>query len=78
MTPFVAVLKRYRSVLAGIHELTSPDVQNPLVVDDWASAADTSPVEVKVNTLYFMQGWQLRVPGACAHIVSVTVGTSAY
>jgi hypothetical protein len=26
-----------------------------------------------------MQGWQLRVPGACAHIVLVTVGTtSAY
>lgn len=56
MPPFVAVLKRYRSVLAGIHELTSPDVQNPLVVDDWASAADTSPVEVKVFTSYSMQG----------------------
>ncbi|KAG0534790.1 hypothetical protein BDA96_04G310100 [Sorghum bicolor] len=48
MPPFVAVLKRYRSVLAGIHELTSPDVQNPLVGDDWALAADTSPVEVGV------------------------------
>jgi hypothetical protein len=48
MPPFVAVLKRYRSVLAGIHELTCPDVQNPLLIDDWASTADTSPVEVKV------------------------------
>ena len=47
MPPFAAVLKRYRSVLAGIHELTSPDGENPLVVDDWSSAADTSPVEVK-------------------------------
>lgn len=49
MPPFVAFLKRYRSILAGIHELTSPDAQNPLAVDDWASAADTSPVEVNVN-----------------------------
>ena len=55
MPPFAAVLKRYRSVLAGIHELTSPDGENPLVVDDWSSAADASPVEVKVNCVYFMQ-----------------------
>jgi hypothetical protein len=55
MPPFAAVVKRYRSVLAGIHELTSPDGENPLVVDDWSSAADTSPVEVKVNCLYYMQ-----------------------
>lgn len=54
MPPFVAVLKRYRAVLASIHELTPPDGQNPLVVDDWASAADTSPVEVKANCLYFI------------------------
>jgi hypothetical protein len=48
MPPFVAFLKRYRSILAGIHELTPPDAQNPLAIDDWASAADISPVEVKV------------------------------
>jgi hypothetical protein len=50
MPPFVAVLKRYRSILAGIHELTSSDMQNPLLVDDWASAADTLPVEVKFDS----------------------------
>ncbi|OEL22103.1 BEACH domain-containing protein C2 [Dichanthelium oligosanthes] len=55
MPPFVAVLKRYRSVLAGIHELTSPGGENPLVVDDWASAADTSPVEVGVSMI--SPGW---------------------
>jgi hypothetical protein len=31
-----------------------------------------------VNCLYYMQEWQLRLPDACAHIVSMTVGTSAY
>ncbi|WVZ74316.1 hypothetical protein U9M48_022515 [Paspalum notatum var. saurae] len=55
MPPFVAVLKRYRSVLAGIHELASPDGQNPLAVDDWASAADTSPVEAGVSMI--SPGW---------------------
>ncbi|CAN6245453.1 unnamed protein product [Urochloa humidicola] len=55
MPPFVAVVKRYRSVLAGIHELASPDAENPLVVDDWASAADTSPVEVGVSMI--SPGW---------------------
>ncbi|KAL6633830.1 hypothetical protein ACP70R_026501 [Stipagrostis hirtigluma subsp. patula] len=51
MPPFVAVLKRYRSVLAGIHELTSSDFQNPLAVDDWASAADALPVEAGVSMI---------------------------
>ncbi|PUZ76936.1 hypothetical protein GQ55_1G330200 [Panicum hallii var. hallii] len=55
MPPFGAVVKRYRSVLAGIHELTSPDGENPLVVDDWSSAADTSPVEVGVSMI--SPGW---------------------
>ena len=32
----------------------------------------------KVNCFYFMQEWQLRLPDACAHIVSITFGTSAY
>ncbi|KAF8765456.1 hypothetical protein HU200_008602 [Digitaria exilis] len=55
MPPFVAFLKRYRSILAGIHELTPPDGQNPLAVDDWASAAETSPVEVGVSMI--SPGW---------------------
>ncbi|TVU28919.1 hypothetical protein EJB05_20457 [Eragrostis curvula] len=55
MPPFVAVLKRYRSILAGIHELTSSDMQNPLLVDDWASAADASPVEAGI--LMISPGW---------------------
>lgn len=44
--PFVAILRRWRPLLAGIHELTSSDGQNPLIVDDRALAADSLPVEV--------------------------------
>ncbi|KAK3158666.1 hypothetical protein QOZ80_2AG0140040 [Eleusine coracana subsp. coracana] len=55
MPPFVAVLTRYRSILAGIHELTSSDMQNPLLVDDWASAADALPVEAGISMI--SPGW---------------------
>ncbi|KAM0869167.1 hypothetical protein ACQ4PT_040864 [Festuca glaucescens] len=55
MPPFAAVLKRYRSVLAGIHELTSSDGQNPLVVDDSPSAADALPIEAAVSMI--SPGW---------------------
>ncbi|KAG8059986.1 hypothetical protein GUJ93_ZPchr0002g23183 [Zizania palustris] len=55
MAPFIAVLKRYRSVLAGIHELTSSDGQNPLIVDDCGLAADTLPVEAAVSMI--SPGW---------------------
>ncbi|KAK9143642.1 hypothetical protein Syun_013042 [Stephania yunnanensis] len=43
--PFVAVLRRWRPLLAGVHELTSSDGVNPLVVDDRALAADSLPLE---------------------------------
>ena len=44
--PFVAVLRRLRPVLAGIHELATADGLNPLTVDDRALAADALPIEV--------------------------------
>lgn len=46
MPPFVAILRRWRPLLAGIHEFTSSDGQNPLIVDDRALAADLLPLEV--------------------------------
>lgn len=44
--PFVAVLRRWRPILAGIHELATADGVNPLTVDDRALAADALPIEV--------------------------------
>ncbi|XP_068650842.1 BEACH domain-containing protein C2 [Aristolochia californica] len=43
--PFVAILRRWRPLLAGVHDFTSPDGQNPLVVDERALAADALPLE---------------------------------
>ncbi|KAI0489294.1 hypothetical protein KFK09_029136 [Dendrobium nobile] len=47
--PFIAILRRWRPLLAGIHEFTSPDGLNPLFVDDHALASDAMPIEA---TLY--------------------------
>lgn len=46
MPPLVAILRRWRPLLAGIHELATPDSLNPLRVDDRALAADSLPIEV--------------------------------
>ncbi|XP_071717887.1 BEACH domain-containing protein C2-like [Rutidosis leptorrhynchoides] len=45
LPPFVAVLRRWRPYLAGIHELVGTDDLNPLAVDDPALAADALPIE---------------------------------
>lgn len=46
LPPFVAVLRRWRPLLAGIYELTTSDGLNPLVLEDRALAADALPIEV--------------------------------
>lgn len=48
--PFVAVLRRWRPLLAGIHELATADGLNPLMVEDRALAADALPLEVCLLT----------------------------
>ncbi|KAF0930881.1 hypothetical protein E2562_036387 [Oryza meyeriana var. granulata] len=76
MPPFVAVLKRYRSVLAGIHELTSSDGQNPLVVDDCALATDTLPIEAAVSMI--SPGWAAAFasPPVAMALAMIAAGTS--
>lgn len=51
--PFVAVLRRWRPLLAGIHELATADGLNPLIVEDRALAADALPIEVCLLTYLF-------------------------
>jgi hypothetical protein len=53
LPPFVAVLRRWRPLLAGIHELATADGLNPLIVDDRALAADALPIEVIQDCLSF-------------------------
>jgi hypothetical protein len=45
------MLRRWRPLLAGIHELATADGLNPLVVDDRALAADALPIEVNACCL---------------------------
>lgn len=52
--PFVAILRRWRPLLAGIHELATADGLNPLVVDDRALAADALPIEVNGILAFFL------------------------
>ncbi|XP_024012912.1 BEACH domain-containing protein C1 [Eutrema salsugineum] len=51
LPPFVAILRRWRPLLAGIHELATGDGLNPLVVDDRALAADTLPIEAALSMI---------------------------
>lgn len=53
LPPFSAVLRKWRPLLAGIHELATADGFNPLNVDDSVLAADTQPVEVFQCTCAF-------------------------
>lgn len=46
LPPYVAVLRRWRPLLAKIYELATADGLNPLAVDDRALAADALPLEV--------------------------------
>lgn len=55
LPPFVAILRRWRPLLAGIHELTSSDGQNPLIIDDRALAADALPLEAALSMI--STGW---------------------
>lgn len=55
MPPFVAILRRWRPLLAGIHELGTADGSNPLAVDDRALAADALPIEVEYQLSFLIQ-----------------------
>jgi len=71
--PFVAVLRRWRPLLAGIHELATADGVNPLAVDDWALAADAPPIEVNN-----MKSWHAKLfqTSCCSYYVFEFVSVS--
>lgn len=55
LPPFTALLRRWRPLLCGIHELTDPNGLNPLAVDDRALAADALPLEAALAMI--SPGW---------------------
>lgn len=44
--PFTALLRRWRPLLSGTHELTDADGQSPLSVEDRSIDSNTLPLEV--------------------------------
>lgn len=74
--PFVAILRRWRPLLAGIHEFTSSDGQNPLIVDDRALAADLLPLEAAISMI--SPGWAAAFasPPAAMGLAMVAAGAS--
>ncbi|XP_072959658.1 BEACH domain-containing protein C2 isoform X2 [Typha angustifolia] len=76
LPPFVAILRRWRPLLAGIHELTSSDGQNPLIADDRALAADTLPLEASISMI--SPGWAAAFasPPAAMALAMIAAGSA--
>ncbi|PIA49816.1 hypothetical protein AQUCO_01300510v1 [Aquilegia coerulea] len=76
LPPFVAILRRWRPLLAGIHELTSSDGLNPLIVDDRALAADALPLEAALAMI--SPGWAAAFasPPAALALAMIAAGAA--
>ncbi|KAG9445126.1 hypothetical protein H6P81_016466 [Aristolochia fimbriata] len=76
LPPFVAILRRWRPLLAGIPDFTSPDGQNPLVADERALAADALPVEAALSMI--SPGWAAAFgsPPAAMALAMIAAGAA--
>ncbi|XP_010523698.1 PREDICTED: BEACH domain-containing protein C2 isoform X2 [Tarenaya hassleriana] len=78
LPPFVAVLRRWRPHLAGIHELATADGLNPLVVDDHALAADTLPVEAALSMMSLEWAAAFASPPAAMALAMIAAGAAGW
>ncbi|KAG5092530.1 hypothetical protein JHK82_051308 [Glycine max] len=76
LPPFVAVLRRWRPLLAGIHELATADGSNPLIADDRALAADSLPIEAALAMISPAWAAAFASPPASMALAMVAAGTS--
>lgn len=74
--PFVAVLRRWRPLLAGIHELATADGLNPLIVDDRALAADALPVEAALSMISPSWAAAFASPPAAMALAMIAAGAA--
>ncbi|KAK5783440.1 BEACH domain-containing protein C2 [Gossypium arboreum] len=74
--PFVAVLRRWRPLLAGIHELATADGLNPLNVDDRALAADALPLEAALAMISPSWAAAFASPPAAMALAMIAAGAS--
>ncbi|GFP82298.1 beach domain-containing protein lvsc [Phtheirospermum japonicum] len=76
LPPFVAVLRRWRPLLAGIHELATADGINPLVADDRALAADALPVEAALAMVSPSWAASFASPPAAMALAMIAAGAA--
>ncbi|CAM8894837.1 unnamed protein product [Rhodiola kirilowii] len=74
--PFVAVLRRWRPLLAGIHELATADGLNPLISDDRALAADALPVEAALAMISPAWAAAFASPPAAMALAMIAAGAA--
>ncbi|KAM1262483.1 hypothetical protein ACFX13_028272 [Malus domestica] len=74
--PFVAVLRRWRPLLAGIHELATADGFNPLTVEDRALAADALPIEAALALISPAWAAAFASPPAAMALAMIAAGAS--
>ncbi|GLU00510.1 hypothetical protein SLE2022_178740 [Rubroshorea leprosula] len=76
LPPFVAVLRRWRPLLAGIYELATADGLNPLNVDDRALAADALPLEAALAMISPAWAAAFASPPAAMALAMIAAGAS--
>ncbi|CAJ1815232.1 unnamed protein product [Sphenostylis stenocarpa] len=76
LPPFVGVLRRWRPILAAIHELATADGLNPLIADDRALAADSLPIEAALAMISPAWAAAFASPPASMALAMVAAGTS--
>ncbi|GAY42030.1 hypothetical protein CUMW_063800 [Citrus unshiu] len=76
LPPFVAVLRRWRPLLAGIHELATADGLNPLILDDRALAADSLPLEAAIAMISAPWAAAFASPPAAMALAMIAAGAA--
>ncbi|KAL3536918.1 hypothetical protein ACH5RR_000284 [Cinchona calisaya] len=76
LPPFVAVLRRWRPLLAGIYELAIADGLNPLVLDDRALAADALPIEAALAMISPSWAAAFASPPAAMGLAMIAAGAA--
>nr|XP_027192624.1 BEACH domain-containing protein C2-like isoform X2 [Cicer arietinum] len=76
LPPFAAVLRKWRPLLAGIHELATADGFNPLIVDDNELTVDTQPVEAALAMISPAWAAAFASPPAAMALAMIAAGTS--
>ncbi|GMJ01400.1 Beach-Domain Homolog C2 [Hibiscus trionum] len=74
--PFIAILRRWRPLLAGIHELATADGLNPLTVGNPVLASDAPPLETALAMISPDWAAAFASPPAAMALAMIAAGAS--